>query len=65
MTLFDHKTPIDLTSIGLIAMTIIGALPHVAAALSVIWSVIRIYETPTFQKWWKGRKAKKAKKNVA
>lgn len=62
ITLIDHKTPIDLASMSMVAATIVGALPHIAAALSVVWTMIRIYETPTFQKWWNKRNTKKARK---
>lgn len=48
----DHtKHLIDWTSIGIALGTLIQVLPSIAAALSIVWSVIRIYETKTFQKW--------------
>lgn len=40
---------------GLSVATLLGAiaqlLPHLATLLTVIWMTIRIYETPTFQRW--------------
>lgn len=36
--------------------TLAGWLPHIAALLSVIWGVIRIYETRTVQGWLNRRR---------
>ena len=48
----DHtKHVMDWTSIGIALGTLVQILPSIAAALSIIWSVIRIYETKTVQKW--------------
>ena len=48
----DHlKHVIDAVSIGGVAMTLAGWLPAVAALFSLIWSLIRIYETKTIQGW--------------
>lgn len=48
----DHaKTIFDASSIAVVAGTLMNWLPAVAAAASLIWSVIRIYETETVQKW--------------
>lgn len=50
----DHhetaKTVFDAMSIGTVIATIAGWLPAMAAALSIVWTVIRIYETKTVQK---------------
>ena len=59
---FDHidehtKHVIDWTSIGVAFGSLIQILPSIAAALSIVWSVIRIYETKTVQSWLKKRKA--------
>ena len=60
MSNFDHLKPvIDATSIGATVATLLGALPHIAAGLSVIWGLIRIYETQTFQNWLHSKPAKK------
>lgn len=53
---FDHidehtKHVIDWTSIGVAFGSLVQILPSIAAALSIIWSVIRIYETKTVQRW--------------
>lgn len=48
----DHaKIIVDASSIAVVAGTLMNWLPAVAAAASLIWSVIRIYETETVQKW--------------
>lgn len=50
----DHtKHLIDWTSIGIAFGTLIKVLPSIAASLSIVWSVIRIYETKTVQGWIK------------
>lgn len=55
----DHfKQIFDLMSLGTILATLLGWLPHVAAVLSVIWTLIRIYETKTVQGWLKKGKRK-------
>jgi hypothetical protein len=45
------KNVIDWTSIGIALGTLIQILPSIAAALSILWTLIRIYETKTVQKW--------------
>ena len=50
------KHVFDWTSIGIALGTLIQILPSIAAALSIVWSVIRIYETDTVQRWVKSRK---------
>jgi DMSO reductase anchor subunit len=47
------KHVIDWTSIGIALGTLMQILPSIAAALSIVWSVIRIYETKTVQGWIK------------
>lgn len=51
------KHMIDWTSIGIAFGTLLQVLPSIAAALSIVWSVIRIYETKTVQTWLKKRKS--------
>lgn len=51
------KHAIDWTSIGIAFGTLLQVLPSIAAALSIVWSVIRIYETKTVQTWLKKRKS--------
>lgn len=48
----------DAGALGVTITTFLGWLPHIAAAASIIWTVIRIYETETVQKWiakWKSK----------
>ena len=45
------KVMIDIASITTVLGTLWGALPALAALFSLIWSIIRIYETKTFQGW--------------
>jgi hypothetical protein len=47
------KHVIDWTSIGIALGTLMQILPSIAAALSILWSLIRIYETKTVQGWIK------------
>jgi len=50
------KHVIDWTSIGIAFGSLIQILPSIAAALSILWTIIRIYETKTVQnfiKKWK------------
>ena len=47
------KHVIDWTSIGIAFGSLIQILPSIAAALSILWTVIRIYETKTVQGWIK------------
>lgn len=45
------KTVIDIASVSTVLGTLAGMLPSIAAIFSIVWSVIRIYETKTFQGW--------------
>lgn len=45
------KHVIDWTSIGIVLGSLIQVLPSIAAALSIVWTLIRIYETKTVQRW--------------
>jgi len=48
----DHaKTIIDVSSITVVLATLVEWLPAAAALASLIWSIIRIYETQTVQRW--------------
>ena len=50
------KSVIDWTSVGVAFGSLLQILPSIAAALSILWTVIRIYETKTVQnfiKKWK------------
>jgi hypothetical protein len=52
---------IDWTSIGVVLGTLMNFLPAAAALASLVWSLIRIYETKTVQDWLKKRRNKNAK----
>ena len=44
------KHVVDALSIGTVAGTLAGVLPSMAAIFTIVWTVIRIYETKTVQK---------------
>jgi hypothetical protein len=50
------KPIVDAASIGTTLATLAGWLPAVAAFVSIIWGLIRIYETKTIQSWLRRRK---------
>lgn len=43
----------DALSVSVVVTTIMGWLPALAAALSIVWTLIRIWETKTVQRWFK------------
>lgn len=45
------KIALDAISLTAVGATLIGYLPAVAAAFSIIWTAIRIYETDTVRRW--------------
>lgn len=45
------KHVVDAVSIAGVVATLAGWLPALAALFSIVWTVIRIYETRTVQKW--------------
>lgn len=45
------KHVFDLVSFTTLLGTLVQMLPHVAAVLTIIWTAIRIYETPTVRRW--------------
>ncbi|MFZ6757970.1 hypothetical protein ACO0K9_12245 [Undibacterium sp. Ji50W] len=51
----DHQLThwLDAISVGTIVATLAGWLPAMAALASLVWSLIRIYETKTVQSWLK------------
>lgn len=51
----DEQTKhiIDYLSISAVVATLLNALPHIGALLSVIWLAIRIWETSTVQRLFK------------
>ncbi len=48
------KNAADVISISSVVASILGYLPAIAALLSIVWSIIRIYETDTVQRWLYG-----------
>ncbi len=46
----DQKTIVDAISIGVGVSSLLSWLPHIAAALTIIWTLIRIFETRTVQR---------------
>lgn len=51
----------DVTGIAITAGAFVGMLPDIAAFLSVVWLVIRIYECATVQNWLAKRRSQKSK----
>ena len=50
----DHvKSARDLSSFAIVGATLIDIMPALAAGLSVIWSLIRLWETATVKRWLK------------
>jgi hypothetical protein len=49
------KHVVDALSILTVLGTLVEFLPAIAALLSIIWSLLRIYESKTVQRWL-GRK---------
>lgn len=52
----NAKHILDGVSIFTVLATLSAWLPPLAALASLIWGVIRIFETKTVQAWVKGRK---------
>jgi hypothetical protein len=45
------KHVVDFASIGVAFATLVSWLPSIAALVSIVWGLIRIYETETVKKW--------------
>ena len=45
----EAKVAVDALAVTTTVSTLMGWIPAVAAALSIIWTVIRIFETETIQ----------------
>jgi hypothetical protein len=45
------KHVVDALSILTVLGTLVELLPAIAAILSIVWSLIRIYESKTVQRW--------------
>ena len=49
--IIEHSKAIgDSVSIGALVGTMVGKLPEIAAFFTILWTLIRIYETKTIQK---------------
>lgn len=60
MTFDATKVTVDGLSIAVVLGSLFQALPAIAAGASLIWTLIRIYETKTVQRViarWRGRPA--------
>tara|TARA_R110002020_G_scaffold75017_1_gene191306 strand:+ start:54 stop:218 length:165 start_codon:yes stop_codon:yes gene_type:complete len=47
----DPKAPLDATAIAIGAFSLVDLLPAVASVVTILWMLIRIYETATVQRW--------------
>jgi hypothetical protein len=45
------KHAVDALSIVTVVGTLVDMLPSIAAVFTIVWTVIRIYETDTVQGW--------------
>lgn len=43
------KASADIVSAGIVVGTLAQLLPHIAAILTIVWTLIRIFETETVQ----------------
>jgi chromate transport protein ChrA len=53
VSLEQAKVVGDALSVGAVVATLTGMLPAIAALVSIVWGLIRIYETETVQRWLK------------
>ncbi len=51
----EVKVAVDALAVTTTVSTLMGWIPAVAAALSIIWTVIRIFETDTVKGWFNAR----------
>jgi len=58
------KNICDGLSVTTVIATLLGALPHVAALFTLIWTVLRVYETKTIQDWLQRRRDRRKKKKA-
>ena len=45
------KHTVDALSVGTVLLSLSAWLPPIAALISIVWGLIRIYETRTVQSW--------------
>ena len=56
------KLVVDAASIGTVVGALVGLLPSIAAVFTILWTVIRIYETETVQSILRKRRKPKQQK---
>lgn len=54
-----EKHLIDVASVATVVGSLTEYLPHIAAVFTIIWTGIRIWETPTVQGWFGRRPPEK------
>lgn len=56
---------LDVASFGVVFATLVSWLPSMAAGASLLWSLVRLYETATVQRIlaWIGRKLRRNKQD--
>ena len=47
------KSVFDIASLAVVGATLIDILPALAAGLSIIWTLIRLWETQTVKLWFR------------
>lgn len=52
------KQALDAASVVTVVGTLMEVLPAIAAAFTIVWTAIRIWETKTVQNWWSNWRAK-------
>lgn len=52
------KQALDAASVVTVVGTLVEVLPAIAAVFTIVWTVIRIWETKTVQNWWSNWRAK-------
>jgi hypothetical protein len=53
------KDTVDVASVATLVGTLIDILPAVAAVFTIVWTALRIYESPTIQGLLNRRKRRK------
>lgn len=54
----QHVNTADVASIGVLVGAVMDFLPNVATVLTVVWLALRVYESPTVQRWIYGEPTK-------
>jgi hypothetical protein len=54
-----YKNQLDLASVGLLLATLFSLIPHLTAVVTLVWSLVRLYETATVQNWLARRRQRK------